>query len=176
MSRLPRCLIGVLILMFAMPAAAKERSDPAGELLAAMVERLLLMEGVAQYKWTNGIPIEDRERERKLLDKVVASAEAHGVAAGFASDFFRAQITAAKTIQARLFETWRREGAELFPDAPDLKTHVRPAIDALNGRIIEALSQLDAINAEALCSALHPVPEPLGKDAEAWAIAVAPQC
>ncbi len=147
-------------------------STPA--LVTAMVERLLLMEAVAQYKWNKGMPIENQAREHEVLNKVVASAEAHGLAVDLAWDFFRAQIAAAKAIQSRLFDTWRQGGVSSFPSAPDLKTQSRPAIGALTGRIIEALAQLNAIDAEALCAALDPVPHPLAEYAEAWFIAVAP--
>lgn len=176
---MPKLLKGLLILMVAVACvpgrtAAEQPFDPAGALVSAMTERLLLMEGVAQYKWNKAIPIEDLERERVVLDKVVASAEAQGVEVVFASDFFRAQITAAKAIQARLFETWGRDAVGSFPNAPDLKTELRPAIGVLTGRIIGSLAQLDEIDAEALCAALGAVPRPLAADAEAWYIAAAP--
>lgn len=179
MNASPRELIGPVILIFALVcvtgnAAAKDPSKPAEALVETMTERLLLMEDVARHKWNNKVAIEDLERERVVLDKVVTSAEAHGVPVGFASDFFRAQIVAAKAIQSRLFEAWRRGGVGSFPDVPDLKTELRPAIAALTGRIIEALAQLDAVDGEALCASTDPIPQPMAQDAVAWRIAVAP--
>lgn len=176
MRKLPKALSRLLLLLLALAwlpesAAAQE---PATALAEAMAKRLQLMEGVAQYKWNHEIPIEDLERERVVLDSVVAAAEAEGVSVDLATDFFRAQITAAKTIQSRLFEAWRREGAGPFPDPPDLKADVRPAISALTGRIIAALAKLDDIDAAALCAALASPPNALAADAGAWQIAVAP--
>ena len=179
MNPLPRVLVGFLFLMLAVGClpgrtVAEDLSDPAGALVTAMTERLLLMEDVARYKWNTKAPIEDLERQRVVLHKVVASAEAHGVPVGFASEFFQAQITAAKAIQSRLLEEWKRVGVGSFPDAPDLKTDLRPAIGALTGRIIDSLAQLDAVDGEALCTMLDPVPDPLAEEAEAWGIATTP--
>lgn len=179
MNALPRELIGLVILMFALvcvtgQAAAEDPLKTADALVKTMTERLLLMEDVARYKWNNKLAIEDLERERVVLDKVVTSAEDHGVPVGFASDFFQAQIVAAKAIQSRLFEAWRQGRVGSFPDVPDLQTELRPAIGALTGRMIEALAQLDAADGEALCASTSPIPQPLAQDIVAWRVAVAP--
>jgi chorismate mutase-like protein len=163
----------LLVLMVVLPiaaerATAKEPSSPSDVLITAMIKRLLLMEGVAQYKWNNGVPIEDKDRERVVLDKVVAAAETQGVAVDFATDFFRAQITAAKAIQTDLFASWEQDGAGSFPDAPDLQTQVRPAIGGLTGIIIGVLALLDNEDGDELCALLHPVPEDLTGHPEAW--------
>ncbi|WP_193368174.1 gamma subclass chorismate mutase AroQ [Pelagibius marinus] len=176
MRKPPRAPSRLLLLLVALAwlqgsAAAQE---PAAALAEAMAERLQLMEGVAQYKWNRAIPIEDLERERVVLDNVVAAAEAEGASLDLATDFFRAQITAAKAIQSRFFEAWRQQGAGPFPNPPDLKTEVRPAISALTARIIAALAGLDGIDAAALCAALAPTPAALAADADAWRIAAAP--
>ena len=168
-----RLLIACLAAIFAAGEAAAQQ-DPAEALAAAMAERLQLMEGVAQYKWNHEIPIEDLAREALVLDNVVAAAKTEGVPVELASDFFQAQITAAKTIQNRLFETWRQSGAGNFPEAPDLQTEVRPAISALTGRIIASLARLDDMDAAALCPALKEVPAALADDTEAWRLAVTP--
>ena len=133
MSRIPRFLTALLIQIFFVlcisgQTTAEGPTESTRALVTAMVERLLLMEAVAQYKWNKGMPIENLAREHEVLNKVVASAKAHGLAVDLAWDFFRAQIAAAKAIQSRLFDTWRQGGVSSFPSAPDLKTQSRPAI------------------------------------------------
>ncbi len=174
-----RSLTGLLILAVALAcgpgrATADGLPGPAGALTAAMTERLSLMEAVAWHKWNEELAIEDLARERVVLDKVVAAAEAGGVAADLATDFFQAQIAAAKQIQSRLFEDWRRAGQGRFADVPDLKAELRPAIGALTGRIIEALAALEGAAPAEVCAAIAPVPPALAEDAAAWRLAVQP--
>jgi chorismate mutase-like protein len=98
-----------------MPAASA-RPD-AGELIS---QRLALMQDVAAFKWANGLPIEDLERERIVLEAAVRSGLDHGLTATSVESFFALQIKAAKEIQRYWFDRWGRD--DDAPPAPDLAT------------------------------------------------------
>ena len=103
-------------------------------------ERLALMPDVARYKWNTRGPIEDLPREQQIIAGLKRQAEAMGIPARWAEDFFRAQIEAAKVIQRELFARWTAERAGPFPQAPDLATVTRPRLDALTPRLLRELA------------------------------------
>lgn len=119
-----------------------DAARPMGRLLSLVDARLALMSEVARHKWNAGEPIEDAPREAELLDSLVARAGAFGLPPSRAEAFFRAQIAAARTLQAALFDTWRRQGRKQLPAAPDLRTALRPHLDELSARMLEALAAL----------------------------------
>jgi len=76
---------------------------------ALIARRLDLMPGVAQAKWNRKLPITDEKREQALLTRLAAEGERLDLPAAFVSEFFQAQITAAKLIQERAFEEWKSQ-------------------------------------------------------------------
>lgn len=120
--------------LLALPAAV------AAEGTAALVaERLSVMKDVAQWKHVRGAPVEDLDREKVVLDKAVAVAEAEGLASDTVRPFFAAQIEAAKDIQRCWIARW--EGGAALPAGapPDLKADIRPRLIALGEAILAAI-------------------------------------
>jgi len=106
-QRLSRALrLGfALLLLAAGSASATQATD--GLLLRLLNERLVLMEQVAAYKWQHDLPIEDKAREDQVVAGSVDKALRVGMEPQLAVVFFRAQIAAAKEVQAYWFARWR---------------------------------------------------------------------
>ena len=101
--------------------------DHLSDLLA---RRLAFMPLVAAAKARAGLPIEDRARERQVLDASLESARRRGLPEARVRDFFAVQIELAKAVQRRTSEA----------TALDLRGQIRPALDELGERIIDALA------------------------------------
>src|SRR5690606_23205357 len=86
--------------------------------------------------------IEDLPREQAIIEGLGRRAAAAGMPGELAEVFFRAQIEASKAEQRALFERWRQAGIAQFRDAPDLITVIRPQLDALTPKMIDALSRI----------------------------------
>lgn len=108
-------------------------------------QRLALMEDVARYKWNQRLPIEDLPREAQLIAGLARQAGERGVDAAWATAFFRAQIEAAKTLQRDYFARWEAAGAGPFAAVPDLTLELRPRLDALTPRLLQALADNQAM-------------------------------
>jgi cyclohexadienyl dehydratase len=113
-------------------------ATPQAALDAALRERLALMPLVAEAKRRSGAPVEDLERERRVLEaaarSVARSAQARGVEPPDEDGvrrFFEAQIDAAKRVQ--------REVLAAPPDPAlepaDLTHEIRPALIRIGDRI-----------------------------------------
>jgi chorismate mutase len=114
-------------------------TDTGHELSKLIGARLCIVQEIAKYKWNNNAPIEDPDREQKLLDSVGKQAQAEGLQPQWAQHFFRLQIEAAKLAQYQLFQDWRRTQHPAFSDAPDLATIARPHLDVLTPLLLKSL-------------------------------------
>jgi chorismate mutase len=121
--------------------AATENDAAADALLQLMRERLLLMHDVARWKWNTKKPISDPEREQALLAELQRRGAEHGLTPDEVRTFMRAQIEAGKLIQQADWRQWEAERREAFADAPDLQTELRPKIDRLSERLLEAYAE-----------------------------------
>lgn len=133
------------------PAATATNAPPVtGTTVAArltavsslIARRLDLMPGVAQAKWNRKLPITDEKREQALLTRLAAEGEALDLPAAFVSEFFQAQVTAAKLIQERAFEEWKSQQQPPFANSPDLEKDVRPQIDEINQLLLKELADV----------------------------------
>lgn len=106
-----------------------------------MEARLAIMTDVAKYKWNTHGSIEDPAREQVILDGLKPKAEALGLPPQWVQHFFRDQIEAGKLIQYQLFATWTKQHASAFSQVPDLKTEIRPQIDALTTELLNSLAK-----------------------------------
>lgn len=117
------------------------QSGPALQGLRGLLEqRLALMPDVAWHKWRNGEKIDDPAREGIIVARFVAQAQALGLPAPWAQRFVQAQIEAAKIIQRESFAAWSRAGAAPAGEPPDLRTQIRPRLDALELPLLQALA------------------------------------
>lgn len=119
------------------PTADITRID---RLLTLIQQRLGYMDDVARNKWNSGAPIEDLPREREIIDTLGRQAADFHLDAAIARNFFRAQIEASKIIQHARFAEWRTRNQPPFKNIPDLRDHLRPALDALTPQLMQALA------------------------------------
>jgi chorismate mutase len=116
--------------------------EPDASLIYQLIdERLSYMEEVALYKARNHQPIEDREREAVVLAKAVEKAEKLGLDPASVSDFYVAQISAAKAIQYRHRADWLFERGVMERKPRDLTTEVRPALISLGNDLAVAIKE-----------------------------------
>ena len=108
-------------------------------LLRLIGERLAVMPDVARHKYNSGAAVEDLPREAQVIEAVTAQAVEAGLDKGLAAKFFQAQIDASKMIQSERIAAWKAEGHAPFTDVPDLKTVIRPKLDALTPALLAAL-------------------------------------
>lgn len=120
-----------------LPAADTDKID---RVLILIQQRLAYMNDVARNKWNSGAPIEDLPREREIIDTLGRQAADYRLDAAIARNFFRAQIEASKIIQHARFAEWRTRNQPSFADIPDLRDHIRPALDALTPQLMQALA------------------------------------
>jgi cyclohexadienyl dehydratase len=101
--------------------------DHLSDLLA---RRLAFMPLVAAAKAKAGLPIEDPPREQLVLDAMAEHAQRSGLPATRVREFFALQIELAKSVQRRKSE----------PAALDLGSQIRPALNELGDRILDAIA------------------------------------
>lgn len=106
---------------------------------ALMAERLTIAREVAWTKHHSGAPVFDPEREASLLASLIAEGRARGLDPARVEDFFTAQIAASREVQTELLFAWA-SGAPRPEHPPlDLRADIRPRLDALTPRLLEAL-------------------------------------
>jgi chorismate mutase len=108
-------------------------------LLRLIGERLAVMPDVARHKYNSGAAVEDLPREAQVIEDVTAQAVEAGLDKDLAAKFFQAQIDASKMIQSERIAAWKAEGHAPFTDVSDLKTVIRPKLDALTPAMLAAL-------------------------------------
>jgi chorismate mutase len=108
-------------------------------LLSLIGERLAVMPDVARHKYNSGAAVEDLPREAQVIEAVTAQAVEAGLDKDLAAKFFQAQIDASKMIQSERIAGWKAENHAPFTDVPDLRTVIRPKLDALTPALIAAL-------------------------------------
>jgi cyclohexadienyl dehydratase len=121
-------------------AACSSASADEQRLFGLINERLSYMDEVAAYKWINGLPIEDLEREAIVIDRAVIAGLAQGIRTENSKNFFLQQINAAKEIQGYWFAYWKTNTAPAR--APDLIKVVRPELIRLGNAITKELGTL----------------------------------
>jgi chorismate mutase len=110
------------------------------ELLA---QRLLLADKVAAAKYGTDTPIDDPEREARILDDVRARAVGLGLEPDAVAAVFRVQIAATKLVQRGLYARWDAHPAERPTERPDLAKEVRPALDRITTQLLAALDDTE---------------------------------
>jgi chorismate mutase-like protein len=120
-------------------AASRDLAD-LDRLLRLMGRRLALMHEVARWKWDQGRPVADPDRERELLRVVVERGRGKGLDPEFVRAFFTAQMEAARKVQQADFDRWKA-GAPKPPAGKSL-AELRGRIDRLNRELIDALVEL----------------------------------
>lgn len=112
------------------------------KLLLLMQKRLVIMHEVARTKWSQNVPIEDKIREQQILADFVIKASQYGLDGRFVTQFFQAQMDAAKEIQKKDFFLWKKNNMPKFEKIFSLKEELRFYIDQLNNEMIALLSTI----------------------------------
>jgi cyclohexadienyl dehydratase len=127
-------LTAVFLVTGRVALAAETSGKP--DLYGLIDQRLALMRDVAAYKWRNGLPVEDLEREAVVAEQAALDALRHGLTAASSAAFFTAQMEAAKEVQRYWFQLWARGRGPAV--APDLDAEVRPELLRLGSAIVAA--------------------------------------
>jgi cyclohexadienyl dehydratase len=136
-----KALLPLLVILLVAPPQTATAEEPLFKLIDA---RLKLMRSVAAYKWEHQLAIEDRVREKIVLDRARLSALKAGIDPDSAEAFFISQIEAAKEIQRYWFGRWEQGSAPGI--APDLNTTTRPQLIALGDGITRGLSSMNTVS------------------------------
>lgn len=118
--------------------AAEKRVD---QLLLLMQKRLAIMHEVARTTWVQNLPVEDKNSEQQVLDRLVEEASEFGLDEIWVGKFFQAQMDAAKEIQSQDISHWREHGTT-FEAALSLNEDLRFYIDEINYEMIFLLSDI----------------------------------
>lgn len=165
MSWMMRCSFFVLTAFVCVSSAAAQSStDP---LVSALRERLMTAEAVAMSKFNSGAPVEDRTRERAVINGAVHQAVNMGIDADVTVSIFKAQIEASKVAQRAFLQKW--QGRPPFPHVPDLAKEIRPKLDRLTSAILHGMLEARYRSEKVLAEGPS---DPVYK--EAWKIAIRP--
>jgi cyclohexadienyl dehydratase len=102
-------------------------------------ERLSLMPVVAAWKWRNGAPITDSERERVVAERAAGLGRSMGLEGEGVRALIELQIAVARDVQSNLHGRWRDRGYDFGNDIPSLEGTIRPRLDQLTPQILRAL-------------------------------------
>ncbi|TDF39291.1 chorismate mutase [Alteromonadaceae bacterium M269] len=131
-------LLLTLISLFIAPMSLAKNIS-ANQVFTLINQRLSHMENVAKHKLQAQLAIEDKTREKVVIDKAVLSAQALGFETQSIAEFFNVQIQVAKAIQHRVSADLMHQPT--LNDFPDLHTQIRPELIRLSGAINMALAQ-----------------------------------
>jgi ABC-type amino acid transport substrate-binding protein/chorismate mutase len=120
----------------------RQRLDDVADLVDLLARRIAFMPLVAELKSRRGAPIEDVARERTVVERGASSARARGLPDRPVRQFFELQIELSKAVQRRM-----REDSAL-----DLEQQIRPELNELGERIVDALAKARAANGLAGCT------------------------
>lgn len=131
------------------------REEPAAldALLTVIGQRLALADPVALSKWDSGKPVEDLPREQQVIDGAGARAVEFKLQRNDVQQLFRAQIEANKLVQNALLAQWHAAGAA--PDLPrrSLADDIRPQLDILQTRLLQAYAAFLPLRSDSHCQA-----------------------
>lgn len=131
-------------------ALASEGNGSLHPLVRSVSERVALSDDVASVKWATGKPIDDPERERRVLDDAGRRAIGLGLDPEEVKRVFRDQIEASKLVQRGWHHHWTVHPEDQPENPPDLG-RTRPEIDRLNGEILGQLRGTEAVRATPGC-------------------------
>ncbi len=145
----PTLLLPLILTAFASVSSATPVESRLEPLLDLIERRLDIAEAVALHKWDLGQPVQDDERERQIIASVRREAPKHGLDPDRAEVFFVNQINAGKLIQLILLDRWRN--SQQAPNTPrqDLRTELRPQLDALQHELLRSFALFEKPDAVA---------------------------
>lgn len=134
--------LGVLLLLSSCATGEFRNTAATDRLADGMVERLVIARDVAWTKARSGAPVLDPQRETALLAALVTRGKEAGLDRARVERFFVAQIAASREVQTELLAAWAAGGAKRPQTEPlDLRTQIRPRMDAVSAALIAALAE-----------------------------------
>ena len=117
-------------------------TTPQGELARLAEQRLAMSRDIAWAKHSADLPVYDPQRETTVLQTMMASGQQQGLAPDTVRRFFAAEMEASRRVQWAWIEAWRKN-REPAPTsvARDLGSYLRPQIDDINRRQLDALAR-----------------------------------
>ncbi|MCP4178273.1 MAG: gamma subclass chorismate mutase AroQ [bacterium] len=104
--------------------------------------RLKLMKDVAAYKYINKLSIEDKNREKIVLNASIKKALKEDLQPASVKSFFSTQITLSKYIQNQWFLKWNTTGFPKEYMPMNLKSEIRPKLIIIGDKIVKAIKQI----------------------------------
>ncbi|WP_323179608.1 chorismate mutase [Streptomyces sp. NBC_01016] len=142
----------------AAPATASQTAHANPRALAAITslatERLALADKVAAAKYGTDAPIDDPAREQQILEDVAKRSADLGIDPAFTKSVFRDQIEANKVVQRGLYARWDAHPEQRPTERPDLATEVRPQLDRITTRLLDALREVAPVRTSPACGPL----------------------
>jgi cyclohexadienyl dehydratase len=120
----------------------RQELDDVADLVDLLARRMAFMPLVAGLKARRGLPIEDLERERIVVDRAAASARARGLPDRPVRQLFEVQIELSKAVERRMRES----------SALDLEQQIRPELNELGARIVDDLAKAREAHRLASCT------------------------
>ena len=122
-------------------ALSEATVDPSPEPVFRLIhERLSQMRDVALFKARNSLAVEDKEREKVVLEKAKQSASAAGLDPDSVAAFYHRQIQAAKAIQNSYLAKWASSSSMEDEPVKDLVTEIRPTLIRIGDELVAALA------------------------------------
>lgn len=112
------------------------------ELFSLLQHRLQIARDIAKWKWNYRLPIDERDKEKKLMKEILRQALEENIDMQLCTSVIMSQIIAAKAVQIESFEEWIKNHTGLLPcPASDLLTLEKNMLK-LDRKIIHHLMQL----------------------------------
>nr|ABR19887.1 chorismate mutase precursor protein [Globodera rostochiensis]ABR19888.1 chorismate mutase precursor protein [Globodera rostochiensis]ABR19889.1 chorismate mutase precursor protein [Globodera rostochiensis] len=114
-------------------------------------KRLMLAKDVVLYKYINNNSIDDFEREKVVLQNVLAQAKSAGISDNYGEPFFQDQMDANKVIQKGYVKMWNIGGPSPSQTVPDLQTITRPKVTEATADMVLALKTFQTFRNKSNC-------------------------
>jgi len=102
-------------------------------------ERSELVCLIAAWKWIKQLPIRDRLRETSVIERALRHAAMRDLAPAPIRRLFELQMDCARDLQNKLHRGWKRHGFSPSTEIPSLELELRPKLDGLTERLVDAV-------------------------------------
>jgi chorismate mutase len=123
-------------------SADSAQTGPLSAMAGLVVQRLALSQEVAAAKYAGRYSIEDRARERRVLQAAARTLGPTGRRRDLGLKFARDQIEASRVIQRGLHQRWYAHPEELPAVRRDLIAEVRPSLDRVTIQLMRQFKDL----------------------------------
>lgn len=133
------------------PGASGPGPEALKPLLMTIKERIEIADQVALTKWDSAQPVQDAEREARVISDARQQSGGYMLAADDAAQLLAAQIEANKLVQYGLLAAWHTAGNAPETERPDLKNNIRPQLDKLQDRLLRSYATFSPFRTSKAC-------------------------